>query len=914
MTDTNQLTHIQARAKAELIKRAKHEALLRECRSDSNTFIEYCFRDQETGELCVQEWFHREWQDAMSEHDSAFIVAPRGHGKCLAAGTLITLADGSRIPIEDFEGGEIWSINPETWRVESSYSPAAISNGTKDVFEIQLRTGRIIQATANHRFLRLNGWIEVQNMKPGQRIAIQRRLPNVEYKETLASGDGFLLGFLCGDGCVTSRVGFSCGDRDLVKFIAAICYRQDWKVGLVPGCINNCDYRITYIAGAHSGGPTHWARDYGLLGHNWNTKRVPLAIFTASDKDIFEFCLGYFLADGTTNTCRDSQLEYYSINLSLLLDTQELLSRLGIHGTIAVKRGKDRDGQPHSSYRFTVRGESFRSFCDLVDTTRYGDLDKIRRLLDAYDGDIINGMSTRLDAVESEYLDLPAWRKRAYKNVTFHTLTRIRHRCPMSEKLLDTDLLWDEIMSVTYAGTVETYDLTVPGNQCFLANGIVSHNTSQLVGRVVWELGNNHELRVKIVCQEADKAKERLYEVRQAIEKNERVQEVFPELKPDLEAKWAQGALIVKRRSGIRDASVGCLSIVGSASGGRADLLIFDDVCDRRNSLDQPSLRRQVIRAYNSDFLPLLAPGGRIVYICTLWHKKDLNSLLLKSGKFYVLNHSINPNTLEPIWPAKWPKHRLLKRRSQMRPDDFLRAYCNMLQSEDASIVQKKWIKYYTELPPLSELLIFQAIDPASALHEGADFFGHGTFAIHEKSRTLYVINIFQTQIPFPKQIQLTRRMFEAVNAQAILAENVAYQRVLAQFLTFEGVDDEETMQMVTMGEDNVSPLPVIEVYPIKNKSQRLRVASTYMYRGRVLWNPNLDPEAGRPVINPELGDPITQVTNFPETDHDDMVDVFTYAVIWAFLFGMGADIDEEFEGDLNIKVIGVSDHERSRE
>ena len=45
-------------------------------------------------------------------------------------------------------------------------------------------------------------------------------------------------------------------------------------------------------------------------------------------------------------------------------------------------------------------------------------------------------------------------------------------------ELADSDLWWDEVATIEYAGEVETYDLTVPGDHNFVADDIVVHNSA----------------------------------------------------------------------------------------------------------------------------------------------------------------------------------------------------------------------------------------------------------------------------------------------------------------------------------------------------------------------------------------------------------------------------------------------------
>jgi replicative DNA helicase len=46
--------------------------------------------------------------------------------------------------------------------------------------------------------------------------------------------------------------------------------------------------------------------------------------------------------------------------------------------------------------------------------------------------------------------------------------------------LTESDLFWDRVVSVVEDGEEEVYDLTVPGPACWLADGLVSHNSGQI--------------------------------------------------------------------------------------------------------------------------------------------------------------------------------------------------------------------------------------------------------------------------------------------------------------------------------------------------------------------------------------------------------------------------------------------------
>lgn len=56
----------------------------------------------------------------------------------------------------------------------------AFYSGKKTVYEMKTRTGRTIKASANHPFLKLEGWTRLDALSPGDRIGLPRNLINVE--------------------------------------------------------------------------------------------------------------------------------------------------------------------------------------------------------------------------------------------------------------------------------------------------------------------------------------------------------------------------------------------------------------------------------------------------------------------------------------------------------------------------------------------------------------------------------------------------------------------------------------------------------------------------------------------------------------------------------------------------------------
>jgi phage terminase large subunit-like protein len=190
-----------------------------------------------------------------------------------------------------------------------------------------------------------------------------------------------------------------------------------------------------------------------------------------------------------------------------------------------------------------------------------------------------------------------------------------------------------------------------------------SHGKSTvIIARVVWELGRNPNLRIKIACEDQPAAVKRLGEIKRHIEKNPRVREVFPHLRPgDL---WSKTQITVERGLIDKDPSVEAQGVLGGATGGRCDLLIGDDVVGRRNALTTPALRDAVKQAWYADWLNLAGMRSRVWVICTLWHNCLPSDAPVPTENGVFLAGSITTDSRLRVGPGAWENPRAITRRS----------------------------------------------------------------------------------------------------------------------------------------------------------------------------------------------------------------------------------------------------------
>ena len=98
---------------------------------------------------------------------------------CLVGETLITMADtGERVKLESLvkrKNFNVLSLNPEMKLVKSKVTKV-FSSGRKRVYKLILKSGREITASGNHKFLKIDGWLRLDELKVGDRLATPRIL------------------------------------------------------------------------------------------------------------------------------------------------------------------------------------------------------------------------------------------------------------------------------------------------------------------------------------------------------------------------------------------------------------------------------------------------------------------------------------------------------------------------------------------------------------------------------------------------------------------------------------------------------------------------------------------------------------------------------------------------------------------
>jgi replicative DNA helicase len=435
---------------------------------------------------------------------------------CLTGDSRILRADtGAQVTFDEllrdgWDGVLVWSLDEKRRLV-----PAPVINvfesGVKDVYRLKLASGREVKATANHPFLAFAGWTPLGDLKPGDRVAIPRRVP-----EPVSAGLGWseqrigLLAHLIGDGCVIKKqpVHYTSNDPDNLAFVEEAAALE---FGISPRRVTQQTWWHSYLpAPAHCthgrGNPIHdWFRELGIEYRSAHAKRLPAALFSASDDEICLFLRHLWATDGCVWSARGkspAKVYYASSSRELADGVALLLARLGI---VARIRQVEKAGYKPGYHVIVADTPSLRVFCDRVGVHgRRGDA--VRELTAQLAGRPVN---TNVDTIPLEVWDLvKAERVRAGRTErqlqaaigTNYCGTALYKSCPSRERLMrcaealgsdslreiaSSDLFWDKIVSIEPLGPQPVYDATVKETHNFVANGTNLHNSIEQDADVV---------------------------------------------------------------------------------------------------------------------------------------------------------------------------------------------------------------------------------------------------------------------------------------------------------------------------------------------------------------------------------------------------------------------------------------------
>ncbi len=450
---------------------------------------------------------------------------------CLTADTRVLRADtGAQVTMgELLASGErnipVWSVDDRLRLVRRTMTHV-FPSGTKPVFELQLRSGRRVKASANHPFLAFNGWRRLDELEIGTRLAVPRRVSAPSDVTEWDESELVLLAHMIGDGCMAPRQPLhytSADPANLDAVEAAASHfgvkarrvaQGNWWHSYLPAPMKLARGRRNPIAA--------WLDSLGLYGKRSYEKFLPATLFAATDSQIRLFLRHLWATDGAVAIGKAGSVRVYYASTSrrLLEDVQGLLLRLDIRSRIKQVRQKGhRPGFVLDVYGVTDQlrfveaiGVHGARGTKAIEARAALDGRRANPNVDTVPIDVWRHVKQAMDGYGITERALQAAVGSAYSGSTFYRHAPSRPRLARVAQVLDnpdlsdlstSDLFWDEVCGIVPVGEQPVFDATVLGTHNFIADGVVVHNSIEQDADVVIflyrEAEQNPEAEVELI-------------------------------------------------------------------------------------------------------------------------------------------------------------------------------------------------------------------------------------------------------------------------------------------------------------------------------------------------------------------------------------------------------------------------------
>ena len=433
-----------------------------------------------------------EMTSGFQESNLIIVAARPAMGKCLSAETLIDDPEsGKRMTIAEFvreRRGTVRSVD-STGRVAKAEVTDWIPNGTKECFEVRTKLGRRITATCNHPFLTVDGWLPLEELEPGSRVAVPRKLDVFGSADECSPGRARLLAYFIAEGGLTGRSPiFTNADPEIVED-----FRE--AVREFPECSVTGPVRYGYRARGRNKGATNpittWLRDLGLMGKRAEEKRFPDCVWSFSRPLMADFLRALFSCDGTIYSMSGyPRIELTVASERLAEDVHHALVRFGIVSKLWRKterswRVEITDPASVEVYQTEIGwiGEKTRrTYKELRDRRPHSNCGHVPKEVWAYIRKALDDKGVSLAELSRRAGEKGWSNPHCDRSLPQRRLARYAEILDSHDLrwLASPDLYWDEIISVTPVGVRKVYDLTVPGGSNFIANDFCVHNSSLL--------------------------------------------------------------------------------------------------------------------------------------------------------------------------------------------------------------------------------------------------------------------------------------------------------------------------------------------------------------------------------------------------------------------------------------------------
>lgn len=372
----------------------------------------------------------------------------------------------------------------EAYKLEPSEAFFVEENGVKPSFMVRTKYGAEVQLTGNHPVLTLDGWVEVDALEKGMRIATPSALPHfggLEISEELIK---FMAYLVSGGHYNGSTLTFSSKSKAVMEDFRNAAFLLDIKTVRQVNKENTCavtsDIKTELLQAVID-------------------KRIPREVFALTKDGVALFLKSLYAVNGWAYTGSRPEVGFATSSKALAVDAKHLLLRFGIHTNLQTKK-QTYKGKVSEVYQLMMhRKESILAFADAIGMFSGEEALKL-----------VVAEVEETEAVEYtvpkevwKYIEEERHEKklskaqvsgskdeRLRKNLA-PTLSKIRKYADNLESaflydLARADIIWEEVTDIVPIGEHMTYDVFVPESHNLVVEDIMVHNTWTMTAHMLW--------------------------------------------------------------------------------------------------------------------------------------------------------------------------------------------------------------------------------------------------------------------------------------------------------------------------------------------------------------------------------------------------------------------------------------------
>jgi ribonucleoside-diphosphate reductase alpha chain len=458
------------------------------------------------------------WDDALNlgevhgfRNAQATVLAPTG---CLVGDSLVSTSRGLvRLRTLGDPVGRKWQdLDVEVATDEGPRQATQFYvNGFEQIVSIETGRGYRIQGTPTHRVKIVDAegnwiWKRFAEIAEGDRVPlmldgivgdpVEVTLPplgelhwNADVRtrapRTMTPELAELVGYFMGDGSLHAkglRFCVAADDRDVVERLETLgrdLFGLDAHVSEQQGYFEVAFHSVPLVLWWEACGFAKLPPAADHSGKGWHS-HIPDAVLHTNDRQVYRaFVRGLFEADGTTS---NGYVSWSTVTESFSRDVQTLLLALGFVTTRKVDDAGSNWG-PHDRYVLRLlnvaASDDYSEEIGFVSARKNESLSHGgHRQASRHDHipvgrALVDELSPENDALRKTMLTALARRRDVSRRSATELLSRTED--PQLDRLLG--FYYDTVATTTVLDDQPTYDLSVPDNVTYVANGFVSHNT-----------------------------------------------------------------------------------------------------------------------------------------------------------------------------------------------------------------------------------------------------------------------------------------------------------------------------------------------------------------------------------------------------------------------------------------------------